>query len=480
MEVRSMYRKTIVTILILCVIVSMLLGACAGVDSYIIQITPAGETRITLEYGESFEDPGAEGLLINTAKQTQEPVEITVSGTVDTQKVGVYTLCYRAQYRDYIGTAYRRVTVVDTQAPAITLTADPERYTLPNETYVEEGYTAVDGYDGDLTDRVQRVETKESITYTVKDSSGNITSVVRPIVYNDPIAPELTLKGDSFMVITAGEDYKEPGYAATDNCDGDITGKVSVSGSVNTFRPGTYKLTYTVSDSYQNTVSLSRSVFVKEREVNKVNNPVNAEKVIYLTFDDGPGAHTERLLDILKKYNAKATFFVVNTGYISTIKRAAQEGHAIGIHSASHNYKAIYASEEAYFNDLEKMRSIIKDYTGIDTKLLRFPGGSSNTVSSFNRGIMTRLTKLVEEMGYSYFDWNVTSGDAGETRYASGVYRNVISGVGNKKRAVVLLHDIKSFTVDAIEQIIVWGLDNGYTFLPLDQGSPTCHHGINN
>lgn len=475
-----MYRKRILTILILCIVLPMLLGACTGNSDYIIQITPAGETRITLEYGASFEDPGAEGVLINTSKQTQEPVGVTVSGEVDTQTVGVYMLCYKAQYRDYVGTAYRRVTVVDTQAPTITLTADPDRYTLPNETYVEEGYAAVDDYDGDLTNRVQRVETRENITYTVKDSSGNITSVIRPIVYNDPIAPELTLKGDNFMVITAGDDYKEPGYSATDNCDGDITGKVSVSGSVNTFRPGIYKLTYTVSDSYQNTINVTRSVFVKERTVNKVNNPVNADKVIYLTFDDGPGAHTERLLDILKKYNAKVTFFVVNTRYISTIKRAAQEGHAIGIHSATHNYKAIYASEEAYFNDLEKMRGIIKDYTGIDTNLLRFPGGSSNTVSSFNRGIMTRLTRLVEEMGYSYFDWNVTSGDAGETRSASGVYRNVISRIGNRKAAVVLMHDIKSFTVDAIEQIIVWGLENGYTFLPLNEGSPTCHHGINN
>ena len=112
--------------------------------------------------------------------------------------------------------------------------------------------------------------------------------------------------------------------------------------------------------------------------------------------------------------------------------------------------------------------------------LMRFPGGSSNTISSFNPGIMTRLTKAVEEKGFRYFDWNVDSNDAGGARTASKVYSNVVSGIGDKKAAVVLMHDIKSYTIDAIEKIIVWGLDNGYTFLPLTADSPTCHHGVNN
>ena len=475
-----MRAKKILTILLVCVMVSVMLDACVDGGDYIIQITPIGERQITLEYGAEFQDPGAEGVLINVSTQEETSIEVTVSGEVDTNTVGSYMLCYKAHYKNHVGTAYRRVTVVDTQLPTITLTADPEYYTLPNEAYVEEGYTASDGYDGDLTQQVKRVETKETVTYTVKDSSGNITSIVRQIVYNDPIPPEITLSGNDYMVISVGDDYIEPGYAATDNCDGDITGQVSCSGSVNTFRSGTYKLTYTVSDAYQNTAQVTRTVFVKEREVDKVNDLTKTDKVIYLTFDDGPGAHTERLLDILAKYNAKATFFVVDTRYISTIKRAAEEEHAIGIHTATHDYHKIYASEEAYFSDLEEMSGIIYDHTGIDTKLIRFPGGSSNTVSSFNEGIMTRLTKLVEEKGYTYFDWNVSSGDAGETRSANGVYRNVISGVGTKEKAVVLLHDIKSYTVDAIEKIIVWGLDNGYTFLPLDQDSPACHHAVNN
>ena len=171
---------------------------------------------------------------------------------------------------------------------------------------------------------------------------------------------------------------------------------------------------------------------------------------------------------------------MVNTAYIGTISRAAQEGHTVAVHTTSHNFHSIYASEAAYFEDLETMRNIIGEKTGITPTLIRFPGGSSNTVSSFNKGIMTRLTALVEEAGYTYFDWNVDSNDAVGATSANAVYNNVISGVSKRNASVVLMHDTKGYTVDAIEKIIVWGLDNGYTFLPLTEGSPTCHHPVYN
>lgn len=470
---------------LICVVALVLFSAAAawnsGTNEYTMQVTLEGDREIFLEYGQPYEELGAKAAFFGTHLHKEpEVVDVETSGEVDTAKVGTYTVRYTALYGDYVGTAYRRIHVVDTQAPTITLVADPEHYTLPTETYKEEGYSASDGYDGDLTDQVKRTATKEAVTYTVKDASGNMTSVTRQIVYDDPIPPELKLKGKDFVVVNAGNDYKEPGYTATDNCDGDITGRVKISGSVNTFKPGKYTLTYTVKDSYDNAVSTTRTVFVKEREVNKVNNTSNAKKVIYLTFDDGPGSETPRLLDILKKYNVRATFFVVNTRYISTIKRAAAEGHTIAIHTTTHNFKEIYASEDAYFKDLYKMQDIIKKYTGKTSTLIRFPGGSSNTISSFNSGIMTRLTCEVEEKGFQYFDWNVDSDDAGRTRTSYGVYSNVVSGIGSKKQAVVLMHDIKSYTIDAIERIIVWGLDNGYTFLPLSADSPTFHHSVNN
>lgn len=203
--------------------------------------------------------------------------------------------------------------------------------------------------------------------------------------------------------------------------------------------------------------------------------------VIYLTFDDGPGPETPRLLEILDKYNAKATFFVVNTGLASTITQIADHGHALAMHTATHNFAKVYASEEAYFDDLHTIESVIERYAGYKPTLLRFPGGSSNTVSrSYSKGIMTRLTKMVEEQGYTYFDWNVDSNDAGSARTPEEVYFNVIRGCAKREASVVLMHDIHSYTIDAIEGILIWGANHGYTFESLTPDSPTCHHGLNN
>ena len=271
------------------------------------------------------------------------------------------------------------------------------------------------------------------------------------------------------MVLEQGASFVDPGYTAQDNCDGDITDRIRLAGSVDTAIPGKYTLIYTVEDGYKNIASKTRIVFVKEPSVDKVNDPAKGNKFIYLTFDDGPGVYTPQLLDVLKKYNVPATFFVVNTRAIKTIQRAAAEGHTVAIHTATHVFSQIYANEEAYFADLYKMQSIIESYTGIKSNILRFPGGSSNRVSSGNNGLMTRLTQMVQEKGFVYFDWNVDSRDAGGATTARDVYYNVIEGVEGKTHAVVLMHDIKSYSVEAVEDIIVWGLSNGYTFVPLTE-----------
>lgn len=489
-------------------------------NEFSLELTMNGPEEITIEYGGTYEEPGATAVFSGT-DYPEEPkdVAVNVEGTVDVTKVGTYYVDYSARHtdkyamRDIIVTDYARRTVhvVDTEVPVITLVADPDVYTIPGQIYQEEGFTATDNYDGDITHLVVRTETEEAVTYRVTDSSGNTTEIQRVIVYHDPIPPELTLKGSATITLEVGDAYKEPGYTATDNCDGDITSWVTVTGNVNVKKAGTYTLEYSVKDSYDNTDSAKRTVKVVEPETEpptvkptnpstptnpkptnpkptepkdpgdgKVDPPNPVGGTIYLTFDDGPGRHTGRLLDILAKYNVKASFFVVNTGYYSTLTRMANEGHTVAIHTATHNFKEIYASEEAYFADLEKMQSIITTYTGKKPMLLRFPGGSSNTVSRFNPGIMTRLTKLVEEKGYTYFDWNVDCNDAGGTTTSTGVYNNVVKAVATRKNSVVLMHDIKGYTVDAIEDIIVWGLENGYTFKALTASSPTCHHGINN
>jgi peptidoglycan/xylan/chitin deacetylase (PgdA/CDA1 family) len=183
----------------------------------------------------------------------------------------------------------------------------------------------------------------------------------------------------------------------------------------------------------------------------------------------------------LDRYGVKATFFVVNNGYASVMSQIAQAGHMVAIHSATHDFNRIYASEDAYFNDLYRRQSIIESYTGHCPMMLRFPGGSSNTISRFNPGIMSRLSKLVEEKGFRYFDWDVDSRDAGGVTHGwAEVAYNVIRGVSYRSSSVVLMHDSHGTCLKATERIIQWGLANGYTFVVLDYYGPGAHHGIYN
>ena len=129
------------------------------------------------------------------------------------------------------------------------------------------------------------------------------------------------------------------------------------------------------------------------------------------------------------------------------------------------------------FNETEEM---IFRQTGEYSRLFRFPGGSSNTVSNFNPGIMTRLTGNMNAMGYQYYDWHVDSDDAGGTHTTAGVAYNVTTGCAERRTSIVLQHGVMDYSVEAVEQILSWGFRNGYTFRALDLTSPTAHHRIAN
>lgn len=436
--------------------------------------------RQTVEYGTEYqkENPKAvfSGKIFGKEERT---VPVTTEGTIDTKKLGEYEMVYRAQYFLWKTEAKQVVKVQDTTPPEISLTKKEGYYVLPGQSYEEEGFSATDAHDGDLTKQVVVKQEQDKIIYTVKDQSGNITEISRTIPYDDPIAPEITLQGSASITVNKGTKFSDPGCKANDNVDGDITDRIQITGSVDTNKPGTYTIQYDVKDSYDNVSTVKRTVVVKDI----VNHAtiVPSGKVIYLTFDDGPGPYTETLLDVLKKYNAKATFFVINGKYNHVMKRIVNDGHAIGMHSVTHNYAQIYQSPEAFFKDLTGIQEIIYNQTGVRSTIMRFPGGSSNAVSKkYCKGIMTILTNEVISRGYQYFDWNVSSGDAGETTSTDKVVQNVINGVSGKQHAVVLQHDIKQFSVNAVEQILIWGLNHGYTFQALDMSSPTIHHGVNN
>ena len=307
------------------------------------------------------------------------------------------------------------------------------------------------------------------------------------VKYNvvDKIAPELEVDSKEKISIYVNDDYNEPTVKAIDNYDGDITDKIEKIGEVDNKKAGTYEIEYKVQDSSGNETSKKIIVEVKVRPIVSSNKSSNMScgdaGVIYLTFDDGPNNYyTPVILDVLKKYNVKATFFVTSAGSDDLIKREFDEGHSVAIHTSSHAYNVIYASEEAFWNDMNIIKERIVRITGVEPTMMRFPGGSSNTVSRhYSVGIMGRLAEQIENKGYAYFDWNISSGDAGETTDPNVEYANVVNNLSKSRGNVVLMHDIKKHTSEAIESIVKYGIDNGYTFDVLNNGI-VCHQRINN
>lgn len=401
----------------------------------------------------------------------------TVStGNVDTNKVGSYKINVSIKYLFYNVNKNFIVRVVDKIPPDIELKGDNPTYVCPNKGYTEEGYTAFDNYDGDITDKVDAIIDKDNILYRVFDSSFNRTEVKRDIIHEDKINPSIELKGKRTIYIYEGNSYIEEGYTAFDNCDGDITDKVVSTGNVDTNTIGTYNITYEVKDSSGNSFNTDREVIV----IKKPNYYGNG--VIYLTFDDGPSYLTNEILDILDREGIKATFFVC--GANESTKRAYNSGHTIGLHSNTHSYSYIYTSSDNYFNDLNNISDKVFNVINIRPNIIRFPGGSSNTVSrKYNRGIMSYLTVEVVNRGYNYFDWNVDSNDAGsDINNSSNIYYNVINNVSHNRANVVLMHDSANHraTVNALSDIIRYGKNNGYTFKAIDDNTPIIRHRVNN
>lgn len=224
----------------------------------------------------------------------------------------------------------------------------------------------------------------------------------------------------------------------------------------------------------------------KIQQNNSAKNELKNKSVIYLTFDDGPSTDiTPKILDILKQENVKATFFVINfsKNKEDLIKREVNEGHSVGLHGYSHEYKKIYASEETYMNNLNELQAKVQQVTGVKSTITRFPGGSSNTVSRFNKGIMTKLTKDVENAGYKYYDWSVDSDDAGHAKTKEDIYNNVTKGLKKDRSNVILMHDFEKNekTLNALKDIIEYGKKNGYSFEKIQADSDlVVHHHVQN
>jgi len=407
--------------------------------------------------------------------------EIKMSGEVDTSKLGKYILVYECSYNGQSASAQRVVDVVDLTPPVIE--SPDEVIFIPGEE-LEFSYKAKDNYDGELDASAFTLEKSgDSVMLTVFDSSGNKSSKrVKLTGVEDNEAPVLTLNGDIAISIRKDTAFTDPGATAVDAVFGDLTASIKVEGQVDTSVSGSYLLTYSVSDPAGNTATAIRTVIVYPGvDSNGPTTQQGSGKTVYLTFDDGPCGLTSSILQVLAEYDVKATFFVTaqSRDYIDQIGEAYRQGHAIGVHTLTHDF-AIYTSPATYFDDLLAMEEIVKEQTGSYTDIIRFPGGSSNTISkNYCVGIMSQLAEMVEEQGYSYHDWNVGSNDTG-TNDPEVIYQNVINGIAERQTSVVLMHDIKQATYEALPRILEYCINNGYSFGVLSSDGPVIHHGINN
>lgn len=395
---------------------------------------------------------------------------------VNVDKIGIYKVEASIEFLSFNINKNFYVAIVDKEKPIIELSGDNPSYICSGRNYIEDGYKVNDNYDGDITNNIIITEFDNSILYSVKDSSGNESRIERKLVIGDKESPIINLNGDNIINMYLGERYHEPGYSASDNCDGDITENVVVTGTVDTTKIGSYTIKYEITDSAGNSNSIERTVIVKK----KPNYYGNGH--IYLTFDDGPSYLTNRILDILDEEGVKATFFVTSAN--ESTRRAYNNGHAIALHTSSHNYSYIYSSADNYFNDLNAVSNDVYNMLGIRPNIIRFPGGSSNTVSkNYNIGIMSYLTMEVVNRGYIYFDWNISSGDAGGDIYNSNnIYYNVVNNLSHNMTNVVLMHDSAGHeaTADALKNIIAYGKEYGYSFKTITSDTPVVTHRVNN
>lgn len=203
------------------------------------------------------------------------------------------------------------------------------------------------------------------------------------------------------------------------------------------------------------------------------------KKYAYLTFDDGPSQNTVKILDFLKVNNIQATFFVTKKeGYDDVYKRIVDEGHTLALHTATHDYTKLYKSVDAYFEDLNSVSDHAEEITGVKSKIIRFPGGSTNTVSNTHggKGLMDKIIAEVEKQGYVYYDWNVDSNDANKAKQDKNVIvDSVLSQAKWVQEANILMHDAagKVTTVEALPEIVEGLKEQGFLFRPItDETTP--------
>jgi len=231
-----------------------------------------------------------------------------------------------------------------------------------------------------------------------------------------------------------------------------------------------------LADTTEASKSADASGTVNASEVGIVDN--SNGKRVYLTFDDGPSIYTGQILDVLKANNVKATFFVIGRDeeFYTYYQRIVDEGHTIGLHSYSHVYQDFYASKESFAKELSQLNDLIYNVTGTKSTIFRFPGGSSNNVSSLP---VQEYIDYLNENEIDYYDWNALSGDAVTNGLSpQQLVNNIMNDVAKNEDSIVLMHDLQTThtTVESLQLLIDTLKTEGYEILPIDENTPLIQH----
>ena len=435
-----------------------------------VKIRVLGDKVINQEVLTDYYDQGI-SLYRGKKKIDISKYKVSRKGTVDTSTIGTYEIYYTAKYSYRTLKVKRVINVVDTTLPELTVNVDEvDRDFCSKKIKQDIKYSAFDNYDGDITSHVTVEEGEDKLIYSISDSSGNISSKEVLINYGKKPKNKFYLNGSNPTHVIVNTEYQEKGANYTDGCGKKISSEIRINGNVDVNVEGTYYVNYETDG--ENT--LTRKVIVEHY----------TPKTIYLTFDDGPGANTKKILDTLDKYGVKATFFVTNQfpSYQYLIAEEHNRGHKVAVHTYSHKYANIYTSVDDYINDFNMMNEIVNNQTGSYSKMFRFPGGSSNTVSrKYATGVVSAIATEMTNRGYVYFDWNLSSGDADGKSGTNQIINNVVNRVDKcATHCIILFHDYKATTAAAIDPILADLTKRGYKFATLNESSPTAHFKIAN
>ena len=294
-------------------------------------------------------------------------------------------------------------------------------------------------------------------------------------VYAEPSGAHVALSGASELAWVCGVPWHDPGFTALDTEGKDRSSEVMTEGEVVPWRPGEYTLRYILMEGDEPAAEAVRLVRVEAQTLPETVQPPKG--TICLTFDDGPCEYTEEALETLAKYGVKATFFIVadQTKYLDMLPKIAEQGHTLGIHCYSHDCGWLYQKEENYFTDLMAAQEIVHQYTGQYAHLVRFPGGGNTAsyLAAAYPGGYEEMYQVMREAGVRAYDWNVQP-ESG-TKTTEGTIIDFTHPKEPYEYAVVLQHDARLFSVRALDKMIQWALDEGYTFAPLDETFPEIH-----